>query len=115
MSVTLNLPMPPSANNMWTLKRKGLRLSPQYEAWLNEAGWLAKAQRAGSVAGRYELRVIIGRRGLKKTRRDLDNLLKPISDLLVNIGTVQDDSLCEYLSAEWEDDAEGVTVKVEAA
>jgi hypothetical protein len=48
-----------------------------YRAWLEQAGWMLRHQRAPSIPG--GLTVLAG---LPTRPRDLDNLLKPIGDLL---------------------------------
>lgn len=50
-----------------------------------------------------------------KRHRDLDNLLKSSSDLLQHIGIVENDSLCQQISARWVSAGEGITVTVEPA
>ena len=59
----LRLPVPPSANRLWRSGRRRVFRSPEYVAWLVEAGWRSKAQcpanglRGGAVAraGRFGL------------------------------------------------------------
>lgn len=89
--IELRLPLPPSTNQIWRRGRDQTYRSENYRAWLAEAGWTAKAQRPGKVVGPYALTV----RATRPDRRkwDLDNLLKPISDLLCSIGVIEDDSL----------------------
>jgi crossover junction endodeoxyribonuclease RusA len=111
--IELVLPYPPTANKIWIRAYKGMRLAPHYERWLASAGIIANAQRQGMMPGRYKLSIDAVRPDRKK--RDLDNIIKPISDLLVKIGSVQDDSLCEMISARWVTTGEGVTVRIEAA
>jgi crossover junction endodeoxyribonuclease RusA len=111
--ITLNLPYPPSANHLWRRARKGMMLSERYENWLAEAGWTAKAQRPGRILGRYKLSIHALRPD--KRRRDLDNIIKPISDLLKSVGVIEDDSLCEMITARWVTAGEGVEVHIEPA
>ena len=111
--VELLLPYPPSANHLWTRTRKGMRKSTKYVTWLLEAGWRAKAQRPGSVKGPYKLSIQVTRPD--KRRRDIDNTIKPISDLLASVGIIRDDCDCEMVSARWVTTGEGVTVRIEPA
>lgn len=111
--VELTLPYPPSTNHLWIRARKGMRKSPAYVAWLTEAGWIAKSQRPGSVKGPYKLSIQVPRPD--KRRRDIDNTIKPISDLLASIGVIRDDCDCEMVSARWVTVGEGVTVRIEPA
>lgn len=110
--ISLHLPYPPTANTIWIRARKGMRRSEGYMSWLEKAGWEVKQQRPSKVAGPYALSLIATRPD--KRKRDLDNLLKPVSDLLVKMGIVADDSLCESISARWVTGEPGVQVTVEA-
>lgn len=107
--------MPPSANGLRkTFVRDGRIAStktPAYAAWRNAAVWEIAAQRAGRVDGPYVLEIRAMRNWRSKRARDIDNIIKPISDALVKAGTVQDDSLAERVSAQWADDLpDGVAV-----
>jgi crossover junction endodeoxyribonuclease RusA len=113
MSVVLQLPYPPSANRLWIRARKGMRRSDEYMAWLNEAGWMAKAQRPKRISGPYKLSVQASRPD--KRRRDIDNLLKPIGDLLEHIGVIENDCDCEMVTARWVTVGQGVTAIIEPA
>ena len=111
--IELRLPYPPSANKLWRRSGKTIHKSDEYTDWLRKAGWHVMQQRQGGVSGPYKISVQAVRPD--KRKRDLDNLIKPISDLLKSVGTVDDDSLCEMLSMRWVTAGEGVTVRVERA
>lgn len=111
--IEFNLPLPPSANRLWRSNRGRVHRSPEYLAWLEAAGWLLLSQKPGGVSGNYKISINAVRPD--KRRRDLGNLEKPISDLLVKHGVVDDDSLCEMICARWVTTGEGVTVRVEKA
>lgn len=51
------------------------------------------------VTGQYKLTVLVVRPD--KRKRDLDNLFKAASDVLVEIGVIEGDHLCEWLEARW--------------
>ena len=88
--VELDLPMPPSANHIWSRTKTGMRHSDRYRAWMDEAGWIAKAQYPQPFLGPYKLTVRIARPD--KRKRDLDNFaFKALNDLLVRLGIVEDD------------------------
>jgi crossover junction endodeoxyribonuclease RusA len=109
--IEMHLPYPPSANTMWERAYKGMRLSKRYEKWLFDAGFLALGQHQPKHRGKYKLAIQAVRPDRKK--RDLDNIIKPISDLLVSIGAIQDDSLCEMVTARWVTQGEGIYVRIE--
>lgn len=113
MTVTLQLPLPPSANRLWVRSQKGMRRSDEYMAWLLEAGWTAKSQRFGKVAGPFKVSIHATRPD--KRRRDIDNLIKPTLDLMQHLAIVEDDSDCEQVSARWVTSGAGVTIIVEQA
>lgn len=110
-AVLLTLPFPPAANNLFiNLKRGGRAKSARYSAWCTEAGWEARRQRAGKVAGPYALYITASRPDAR--RRDLDNLAKPISDALKAAGIIDDDSLCQHLEMRWAGPGKTVLVNV---
>lgn len=108
--------MPPSANGL----RKSFiqdgkvisTKSKEYAAWLKAAMWEVAAQRPGKIDGPYSLSVAAQRHWRSKRARDIDNLLKPLSDLLVKSSVVEDDSLAESVSARWDDDLAGKAVVI---
>lgn len=111
--IDMQLPYPVSTNSIWSRTKTGMRKSPKYTAWLIEAGQIAKHHRAHAIVGKYKLHLAAVRPDNRK--RDIDNLIKGVSDLLVSCGLVRDDSDCEMVSARWVTTGEGVTVRVEPA
>lgn len=105
--------MPPSANGLRKSFIQGSKVvsakSEKYAAWRNAAVWEIAAQRRGRVEGPYCLDIRVHRHWRSKRARDIDNVIKPISDALVKAGTVEDDSLAERVSAEWADDLDAET------
>ena len=98
---TVYLPYPPTANNLFPTGKNGRRfMSPKYKAWRDQAGWALAAQHPaptrGPVAVTYDIRRIADRR-----RRDLGNMEKALSDLLVHAGVIEDDCLIEELTLRW--------------
>ena len=95
--ITLTLPLAPSVNRLWRIAGKRLIKSAEYKAWLEEAGWMVRQQTRQTIDGEYAIHI----KALKSNRRrDLDNILKATSDLLVNLNII-DDSQCVALAAEW--------------
>lgn len=112
MIVELTLPYPPTANNLWTRTRRGMRKTDKYADWLRVAGQMAMTQRPAGIVGPYK--VLIQALRPDKRRRDIDNLIKPISDLLQTVGVVDDDCNCEMVTARWVKDGLPLTVRVES-
>ncbi len=111
--IELQLPFPPSANRLWRRSGHTIHKSKTYTDWLRDAGWQVIAQKAGGIAGPYTLAIQAKRPD--KRRRDIDNLIKPINDLLMSVGAVDDDSHCELVSARWVTTGDGITVRIERA
>ena len=94
------LPYPPTANNLFPTGKSGKRfISPEYRAWKELAGYVLNTQHPkpvpGKVAVAYEFRRPDGR------RRDVGNLEKATTDLLVSAGVIEDDCLIEELTLRW--------------
>ncbi len=110
-AVLLTLPYPPSTNHLFANRKSGGRFkSPHYKAWATHAAWEAKLQNAGKVVGPYALYITAARPDARK--RDLDNLVKPISDLLKEIGVIEGDHLCQRLDMRWSGRGKTVVVNV---
>jgi len=120
MSITITLTdLPPSANGLRKSFIKDGRVmsakTDAYSKWRAAAVWEIAAQRKGTLSGPYRLKVRAQRHWRSKRARDIDNLIKPLSDALVKAGTVSDDSLAESVYAEWADDVAGVHIELSAA
>jgi len=100
--IQLTLPLAPSVNALWRITGSRMYKTKVYKDWLEEAGWMIKQQTKETIDGEYALHI-----RAKKTnkRRDLDNILKATSDLLVQLHIVEDDSQCVALAAEWAKEA----------
>lgn len=100
---------PPSLNHAFPTvikyKMKHGRRSPypsriksaEYKAWATKAGWELNTQSISKISGPYKLDIEIG---FRLSRADLDNLIKPISDLLVSMGATDDDKHMTAVSIE---------------
>ena len=109
-SVSVTLPYPPSTNSLWRQVRHGVIRSEKYQAWLNEATWLVKAAVMAlpgkkGVPGPYALTVRLC--PPDRRLRDLDNVLKALSDALKHGGAIDGDHLCQRIDAAWDDSVEG--------
>ncbi len=111
-SVTLDLPYPVSTNRLWQKGLTGLVRTPTYATWFRAAGNRLNEQHPGKVKGEYELTVLLGKPDRRK--RDLDNTIKSLSDLLVEHGIIDDDSFARKITLEWSSDVTGARVTVTA-
>jgi Holliday junction resolvase RusA-like endonuclease len=108
--------MPPSANAMRAHfiadgKIRSVK-SKTYAAWKASTAWEIKAALPGKIDGPYRLYIAVQRDWRSKRARDIDNLIKPVSDALVIAGVVSDDSLAEEVRAKWADSLGGPAVVV---
>ncbi|MDI6838013.1 MAG: RusA family crossover junction endodeoxyribonuclease [Rhizobiaceae bacterium] len=108
--------MPPSANAMRAHfvdegKVRSVK-SKTYAAWKKATAWEIAAARPGKIAGPYRLYIAVQRDWRSKRARDIDNIIKPVSDALVAAGVVSDDSMAEEVRAKWADNLGGPAVVV---
>lgn len=112
--ITLTLPTPPSTNRLFrNVPGRGRVKTTEYTSWINTAGWSLASQlvgQANQIPGKVKVSILF-----RRTRGDLDNLVKPVLDLLVKHGTISDDRHVEAVSARWSDQTTGCLVLVEAA
>lgn len=106
----VSMDYPPSANRIWRYTGGRALKSAEYRSWIEAMVWAVRMQREPCISGSYALHVSVVRPD--KRRRDIDNLLKPISDVLVAAGVVEDDSLAQSITIEWADAPQSHGVKV---
>jgi len=99
IEIHLDLP-PPSANRMWRRAGHIIHKSTEYKKWLKDAGVIAKSQARGRrVDGSFRISAQLVRPDRRK--RDLDNRIKPLLDLLVGVRIIEDDCFAEMISVRW--------------
>lgn len=108
--------MPPSANGLRKSFIKNGKVlsvkSDEYASWRKAALWEIAAQRAGRIEGPYVLSIGAQRNWRSKRARDIDNIIKPVSDALVKAGIIEEDSLAEKVEAHWVDYLDGKAVVI---
>ena len=72
----------------------------------------AKRQVKELISVPYKLTITAKR---PNKRRDLDNIIKPLNDLLAKLGAVKNDNLCEMVMARWVTTGDGVAMLLEKA
>ena len=107
-----NLPIPPSANALTRNAGNRRHKTLDYKAWIADAGWAIQRAPAATrrpIAGPYAL-VIKAQRPNKM--RDLDNIVKPLNDLLKRHKLITDDRHCQRIEASWLGKGDLVSVTV---
>lgn len=106
--ITLSLPVPPSTNRLWRHGNGRTYKSPEYCAWITEAGYKAALGAAGDkIDGAYALGLT-----LPKTRMDPDNLIKPCNDLLQHVRIVANDRHMRWLALTIDDARDDILVRL---
>ena len=98
--IELTLPYPPSVNRTLRAVNGRVILSKRYRDWILEAGRAVAAQLPAQAPIQH-YRLWIEATAPDRRRRDLDNLLKPTSDLLKRAGVIQDDALARAIIIHW--------------
>lgn len=111
----INLPFPPSVNNLFINGKNGRFRSQRYDSWIMEAGNEILRQRPAKVAGPVIL-IFEFQEGRDKRKRDISNLIKAPEDLLVKYGIIEadDGSIVREIKVKWNADIEGARVTVES-
>ncbi|WP_291869686.1 RusA family crossover junction endodeoxyribonuclease [Bradyrhizobium sp.] len=108
------LPFPPSTNNLFVNGKRGRFRSPKYEAWIMEAGVEMMRQRPAKHVGPVNLHYEF-QEGRDNRKRDLGNLEKATTDLLVSHRIIEadDGSIVRQISLTWNPTIEGTRVTIE--
>jgi crossover junction endodeoxyribonuclease RusA len=113
VGTTLTLPFPPTTNHLFaTVGRRRIR-SAKYRAWSELAGFQMNRQRPTPIKGpvllHYEFQ-----EGQDKRKRDIGNLEKAVTDLLVEHGVIEadDGSIVREIRLCWSPEVTGVRVGI---
>jgi crossover junction endodeoxyribonuclease RusA len=114
--IVLTLPFPISVNAMFMDGKHRRTKSQRYCDWLAEAGYALKSQRPRPVPGPVTLLYEV-QEGKDNRRRDIGNLEKGLTDLLVTYGVIEadHDRVVREIRLIWNKDVEGVRVTVASA
>ena len=115
MATVIELPIPPSLNHLFAGQKRRYR-SPEYEAWITEAGYLLNRQKPAKCLGRVSL-VFEVEEPKTKRRQDLSNrCLKAAEDLLVSHGIIEGDDqrFVRKITLEWSPSVTGIRVTITA-
>jgi Holliday junction resolvase RusA-like endonuclease len=109
----ITLPFPVSVNAMYSNGRSGRLKSPRYEAWLTEAGYALMVQRPVRIKGPVTLSYEV-QDGSDGRRRDIGNLEKGPTDLLVAHGIIEGDhdQIVREINLRWCQNVSGIRVTI---
>ena len=112
-SVVVTLPFPVSVNAMYSNGKSGRFKSPRYEAWLIEAGYALMVQRPARIKGPVTLSYEV-QDGSDGRRRDIGNLEKGPTDLLVAHGIIEGDhdQIVREINLRWCRNVSGIRVTI---
>lgn len=99
--LSFSIDVPPSVNNLFATVGKLRRKTPTYLRWIEGAGYFINVQMrrpenvaAGGVPGTMPVRVRLGvPSNISKAFRDLDNMIKPVLDVLVTMRILAGDDM----------------------
>lgn len=112
--VVVDLPFPPSTNNLFANGKHGRYITQEYKDWRTNAGWKIRAGHIGRLGGPVKVTLVYEER---RGRRDLDNLVKPVLDLLVEHKVIDGDhrSIVREINASWSEKIQGVRITISQA
>jgi crossover junction endodeoxyribonuclease RusA len=112
--IELTCEYPPSANRLFrAVPGRGVIKSKVYRDWLEINLGIIRGQLNNKITGQYV--VVFEATRPDKRKRDIDNLIKPLMDLIVQAGAVEDDSLCAELTAKWVNNGNGIRIFIREA
>lgn len=90
------LSVPPSVNAVWLRGKKGSYIAPKYAAWIGvNSLTISRSVKPFAKSVSITIRVYGGKGW--RTNRDIDNILKPVLDLLVRKQVIIDDN-CQVVT-----------------
>lgn len=97
----LDVPYPPSANRMWRYIRKRPILSKEYRDWKERSLFLVLQQDHEKIQEPETVSIDMAVTPPDKRRRDIDNVIKPVLDLLETAEILENDSMVHRLNVYW--------------
>jgi Holliday junction resolvase RusA-like endonuclease len=107
--VTFTIPRPFSANAMYVTSGMKRYKSNEYKAWVREAGWTIRGEWSPKTRLNHPLMVRI--EIPKSCRMDVDNVNKPILDMLKTRGVISDDRIIVAVDT-WKADRQDVRITI---
>jgi crossover junction endodeoxyribonuclease RusA len=109
----ITLPFPVSTNALFADGKTRRHKSQRYADWLVEAGYALNVQRPSPVPGKVRLLYEV-QEGHDRRKRDLGNLEKAATDLLVSHGIIEadDNTIVRAIELKWSAEVTGVRVTI---
>lgn len=110
--IVINLPMPPSTNNLFASAKGRRYRTSEYNSWIKEAGWQIAIQKPPQTQGRVSLTIEVEEPNTARAM-DLANREKATTDLLVKHMVIEGDDqrYVRELNMRWAD-IQGVRVTI---
>ena len=100
MKIEIEMDLPPSVNNLYRLGKGNVYRSPKYVNWRNATLWSVSLQaQFRKISTEYKLTIRVVKPD--KRKRDLDNILKALSDILESAGVIENDHFCQHIDLAW--------------
>lgn len=108
--IDLQLPFPPSTNNLFLNREHGRAPTRDYKIWQMDAGWALNKQHQKPIKGSVAVFCTFQ----EGRKADLDNLSKAVLDLLVEHQLIDGDgpSIVKSISLAFSEQVKGVCVRV---
>ena len=97
--ITIFLPYPPTVNNLYENRGKSRGKTASYNAWIKLAGYKLNQQHIEPVKGLVKIHIYVVKPD--KRKRDVSNIEKSVTDLLVKHGILEDDDRIIKNTQEW--------------
>lgn len=111
MGFTLTVPYPPSVNSLWRAGRGRVYRSKKYVDWQDLCFLeLSKQECPKTFTVPVSVELSVGRPDNRK--RDLDNLIKPVFDILQKAEILEDDSLVHRILSFWSTDHQNIQIEI---
>src|SRR5215831_2819595 len=101
LEAVINLPFPPSTNQLWRSNRRRVHRSAAYQKWIQQAdnfALMGAVHRQPAMPGYFMAEIHLS---TSAGKGDIDNRVKAVLDWAQSRALVQDDKLCRRLTIEW--------------
>jgi len=113
MKIELTMDLPPSVNRLWRVgPNKKFYRAPEYQEWRKLTMWQLSVQAKFVMIDQpYKLTI----RAVKpdKRKRDLDNIIKALSDILESAAIIKNDSLAQHIDIAWVEEGPACSVTIQ--